>query len=103
MKSIYYNRNIERAKLFANQIIANVSPCCGGEWFVCVDEYAGMDAVTQYGDLPNPKQAMKTFSTQAEAVTFAKGFNPTKLTIQERDPNAKPWYEEEGKWRFAFD
>lgn len=103
MKSIYYNRNVETAKLFANQIIANVSPCCGNVWHVCVNQYAGMDKLTEYGNLPNPKQAMKTFPTQEEAVAFAKTFNPTKLTVEQIDPNAKPWWEEETKWRFAFD
>ena len=103
MKSIYYNKNIERSKLFANQIIASVSQCCGGEWFVCINQYKGMDDVNEYGDLPNPIQTTKTFSTEDAAVAFANTFNPTKLKVERPDPNAKPWYEEETKYRFAFD
>jgi hypothetical protein len=86
MKSIFFDRNIQRAALFANQILASVTECHDNKWFVCVDTYAGMDRVnSETGNLPNPTQRIATLTSEADAIAFAKQFNPHKLTIHKDD------------------
>ncbi len=79
----------------ATPVRATVSECSGGKWFVCVNQYLS-------GIGLNPKQAMKSFATENEALNFAKSFNPDKLSVERSEGKSLQPSRANTDWRGGY-
>ncbi len=79
----------------ATPVRATVSECSGGKWFVCVNQYLS-------GIGLNPKQAMKSFATENEALAFAKSFNPDKLSVERSEGKSLQPSRANTDWRGGY-